>query len=678
MESKTLKFIKENKLNPKKLLYGSKLGTIIRHWFVGIVFVVLLIKTTYSISHVKNAIETKTRSEVIRLNNTARNKIFQDINRCIDISGVLARTFALTKSDSLHLGLSRYDVIKILQANYLDFQACEMFGVYFGWEAFDGKEEDLKKNSDFAKWYGRMCWFFTKRGDIVSADMNYTLDEKLFEELNRTQEPKVLQAEEFVIAGEKKNVIPVLVPIEDRGTLYGTVLCMLNVKFIKDEVQNAKKINENCEVVVVDNNLNIVASTINGVFTGRRLSEAVPLFAQTDVVLTAQNNQINILGETAFSISDINFNSMGNRWTVLSYIPKSEFSAGLIDRVKAVLIVDFILLGIASLFSVIVGLKISLPIQKMFEGVKMLSTGNLSADFSGSEKLRTELADLMASLENFVNHQKQMVCKVKQAAVNMNASSRELARSASVMAAGANEQASASEQVASTMQEMSASAQRNAENAKQTEDITDEVAKSVIKANETVRDTVKFMKVITDKIGIINEIVGKTDLLAVNAAIEAARVGDMGKGFTVVASEIRKLAEKSHIAATEIGELTYRGVKQAELSGEQLNMLIPQMNKTAELIHKITSSSLEQGSNAKQVNNALQQLNDIVQQNASMAEELSTSADEAKSQAENLDKTMAYYRFDTVSDVEIIALTKQVQELLERIDKIKAGKGKNG
>ena len=284
--------------------------------------------------------------------------------------------------------------------------------------------------------------------------------------------------------------------------------------------------------------------------------------------------------------------------------------------------------------------------------------------FRSNDTATTEFSSMANNLTNIVG-------EVKKTANSINNSGKQLSRSSLGMAKGANEQASASEQVSAAMEDMSFGIQKNADNARETEDITKHVVESVMEANKSVTATVAAMKNMSEKIGIINEIAGKTDLLAVNAAIEAARAGDLGKGFAVVASEVRKLAEKSQAAAREIDILTANVVKQVERSSHQLEVLVPEISKTSQLIQEITTSTMEQTQNAAQVNRAIQQLNDITQQNAATAEELSAGASESLRQAEKLKNTMAFFRFDINNQSEIASLNAQVAKLLARIDEIK-------
>jgi methyl-accepting chemotaxis protein len=194
------------------------------------------------------------------------------------------------------------------------------------------------------------------------------------------------------------------------------------------------------------------------------------------------------------------------------------------------------------------------------------------------------------------------------------------------------------------MEEMVANIRQNAENAQQTEKIALKASDDATESGQAVSMTVSAMKEIAGKISIIEEIARQTNLLALNAAIEAARAGEHGKGFAVVASEVRKLAERSQSAAGEISNLSGSSVQIAEKAGELLTKLVPDIQKTADLVQEISSASAEQNNGAQQINRAIQQMDQVVQQNASAAEEMASTSEELASQSEHLQDIMRFFR----------------------------------
>jgi methyl-accepting chemotaxis protein len=214
------------------------------------------------------------------------------------------------------------------------------------------------------------------------------------------------------------------------------------------------------------------------------------------------------------------------------------------------------------------------------------------------------------------------------------------------MSQGASEQASSAEEVSSSMEEMVSNIQQNTDNAMQTEKIALQAVEAVRKGSESTTVAVKSMKDIASKVSIIGDIAYQTNILALNAAVEAARAGEYGQGFAVVAEEVRKLAERSQVAAEEIDGLTESGVAVADEAGKQLVEIVPDIEKTAKLVQEIAAASMEQNTGADQVNNAIQQLNQVIQQNAAASEEMASSSEELSSQSEQMKEVVSYFRLD--------------------------------
>ncbi len=284
-----------------------------------------------------------------------------------------------------------------------------------------------------------------------------------------------------------------------------------------------------------------------------------------------------------------------------------------------------------------------------------IAGGNLLVE----AKERSANDELMQALATMVGRLTEIVDEVKSAADNVVSGSQELSSSSEEMSQGASEQAAAAEEASSSMEEMTSNIRQNADNAMQTEKIAVTSANDAREGGAAVSQTVAAMKEIAGKISIIEEIARQTNLLALNAAIEAARAGEHGKGFAVVASEVRKLAERSQKAAEEISDLSATSVDVAERAGQLLTKLVPDIQKTAELVQEISAGSREQDAGAEQINKAIQQLDQVIQQNAGASEEMASTAEELASQAEQLQSSIAFFRIGEESGAREAAVVKK-------------------
>ena len=308
-------------------------------------------------------------------------------------------------------------------------------------------------------------------------------------------------------------------------------------------------------------------------------------------------------------------------------------------------------------------------IEDVMNVLRGLSSGDLTKkvekDYNGV------FGQLKDDVNSTVDRLTETIGKIYNSADTSAGTSTEVSSTAQQLGDGSSQQAASLEEISSAMEEMSANIRQSADNAGQTEQIAQKAAIDADESGKTVLEAVGAMKSIAEKISIIEEIARQTNLLALNAAIEAARAGEHGKGFAVVASEVRKLAERSQTAAGEIGELSSTTVSVAEAAGEKLSQLVPDIQKTAELVQEISVASREQDVGSDEINKGLQQLDSVVQQSAASAEELASSAQELSSLVDDQREAISFFTLEE-------GVIQQVNTDRERRDQRSSGAALRG
>jgi methyl-accepting chemotaxis protein len=291
-----------------------------------------------------------------------------------------------------------------------------------------------------------------------------------------------------------------------------------------------------------------------------------------------------------------------------------------------------------------------------------VANGNLTVTL----EMRSPQDKLMQALGQMVAGLTRTVSDIRAIAGEVSTASRSISTASILVSKGASSQAAAAEEASSSMEEMVSNIKQNADNAQQTDKIANKSAKDAQESGRSVVEAVAAIKEIANKISIIEEIARQTNLLALNAAIEAARAGEHGKGFAVVAAEVRKLAERSQKAAAEINHLSSNTLKVSEKSGEMLDKLVPDIQRTAELVQEITAASKEQDTGAEQINKALQQLEQVIQQNASASEEMASTTEELTGQSDQLVSALSFFR--TGDDGRLATMRNTAPRPMERFE----------
>jgi methyl-accepting chemotaxis protein len=346
------------------------------------------------------------------------------------------------------------------------------------------------------------------------------------------------------------------------------------------------------------------------------------------------------------------------------------------------LLAGSILLGIV--LATWITAKVCGPIQRLVGDADQVAQGNLSIAIESSA--RDEVGLLAKAFSTMVDNLRSIIGQVKETSVQVASAANQLHANAGQMATGAEEVASQTGTVATASEEMAATSSEIAQNCHMAADASEHANASAEQGAQVVQQTVTVMNGIAERvrttaqsveslgtrsdqigaiIGTIEDIADQTNLLALNAAIEAARAGEQGRGFAVVADEVRALAERTTKATREIGEMikaiqsetrgavsameegvrqVEEGTNEAAKSGEALNNILSQIGAVSQQVAQIATAAEEQTATSSEISTNIQQITKVVQETSRGAQESAAAANQLALLSDGLQRLVGQFR----------------------------------
>ncbi len=301
-------------------------------------------------------------------------------------------------------------------------------------------------------------------------------------------------------------------------------------------------------------------------------------------------------------------------------------------------------------------LQITRPLHSTLALAERIATGDLRQ--AQTSHRRDELGQLLNAVAAMSQNLRDMIEKIQMGVSQVSTAAGEIAAGNTDLSSRTEQQAAAVEETAASMEQLTATVKQNADNAHHANQLATDASQTAQQGGKLVGNVVSTMRDISNSsqriaeiTTLINGIAFQTNILALNAAVEAARAGEQGRGFSVVASEVRNLAQRSAQAAKEIEGLIAESVSRVQTgtalvedTGNTMEQIVRSVTHVRDIMAEIAAASDEQTRGIAQIGQAIVEMDNTTQQNAALVEESAAAADSLEEQAEMLLQSVAVFR----------------------------------
>lgn len=324
-------------------------------------------------------------------------------------------------------------------------------------------------------------------------------------------------------------------------------------------------------------------------------------------------------------------------------INKSEFTDGIanvlrMNYIAALIVASFITL----LISLFTNRMIIRPLNYAGKALQQLAEKDITVRIE--HKRKDEIGALFENINKIKDNFHQILAYLKAGNIDISERTSKLKNTATELNSRNQKQLRVSETINNSIQNLMETTQSNTINAKNTEKITDKASMEITESAGVFRRSMSSVSDISKKAAVITDIAFQTNLLSLNASIEAAKAGQKGKGFQVVADEVRKLAEASEKASEEINKLSETGKTVSEEATGKIEMIVKNISESARLMRNIVQESESRTDDVSAVNTAVNELKNFVDSNAQSANLLEKTASELSGYVKEINETLADFK----------------------------------